>query len=202
MIKESFIIVDIWPPGFSWLNIYVFYFFLGRSGGMRKYAMTSCLNRVRQVLEKDSVSFCCFFALVVVMVNNQSRVGYNEWDLSVLLKIRDPQLWWFFTLGLREFIFCFFCLQVPTNFSRPIRTRRLQRLELSSSRLMNEAWRRFHRCRCRLCCSAPWPDIWIILPFASNVMERYAYEFSLVSQLFVIKKELCRWKITFPFFPV
>ena len=35
------------------------------------------------------------------MVNNQSRVENNEWDLSVLLK-RDPQLWWFFTLGLED----------------------------------------------------------------------------------------------------
>ncbi len=44
---------------------------------MRKYyyAMTSCLNRVRQVLEKkDSVwAFFALVVVVVVMVNNQSR---------------------------------------------------------------------------------------------------------------------------------
>ena len=118
----------------------------------------------------------------------------------------SPLAWRIFFL----LIFISIFLQVPTNFSRPIRTRRLQRLELSSSRLMNEVWRRFHRCRCRLYCNVPWPDIWIILPFASNVMERYLYAFNYpyrcenfscfaVILWFVIKKELCS---TFTFFCV
>ena len=113
----------------------------------------------------------------------------------VIKNLRDFQLWWFFTLGPRGVYFIIIlCFSVGPDQLFPAdsytATSATGAVKLNESSLMNEAWRRFHRCRCRLCCCAPWPDIWIILPFASNVMERYTLvqsnEFSLISQLFVI----------------